>query len=146
MAKLSTSIALHCLSLAISGKVVGSTALVASSRARSPSETAAGRESTPESTSADGCSTAHTWDRSSASWARARALEVVRIFPFIQQYHHIPPSDLVDHSCSSDRLYQLRSGEGLGSRPGRDLSPGNGSTAWPRLFVAEGSRWTRGLR
>lgn len=70
--ELAASIALHGLCLAISSKVVWTTALVASSRARSTSESTARGESASKSSTGSTKATSSTWDRSSTSrgWAR----------------------------------------------------------------------------
>jgi ABC-type glutathione transport system ATPase component len=58
VAELAAGIALHSLSLAITGKVVGTTALVASGRARATSETTSA-VTTGEATTAHGSTAAH---------------------------------------------------------------------------------------
>lgn len=58
VAELATGVALHSLSLAITGKVVGTTALVASSRARATGETTAA-VTTGEATTTHRSTTAH---------------------------------------------------------------------------------------
>jgi len=70
--KLSASIALHSLSLAIPGKVVWSTALVASSWAGSTLESTTGSKTTLESTARGETTTSSTWDwPTCASWGWA---------------------------------------------------------------------------
>lgn len=59
VAKLSARIALHGLGLAISGKVVGATALVAGSRTGTATETTSAAVATSESTAGDRTATAH---------------------------------------------------------------------------------------
>lgn len=59
VAELAAGVALHGLSLAITGKVVGATALVAGSRARSASEAAATTEGTGETATAHRSTATH---------------------------------------------------------------------------------------
>jgi len=145
MSELSTSIAFHSLSLAIPSKMVWSTTFVAGSWARTSSKSTARGKSTTESSSSGTSSTASTWDRVGTRWTWARPLYLISRHSLSSQYLHSQPNVLVDHSYSNDRLYQHRSGEGLGSLPGHDLGPGNGSTAWPQLFLAMGIHSTHVL-
>ena len=71
--KLATGVTFHGLSLAISGKMVGATTLVACSRARASSEASA-TEAASESTTTHGTTTTH-----SASRVGASPLKFVRI-------------------------------------------------------------------
>lgn len=59
MAQFATGVTLHCLSLAISGEVVWSTALVAGSRTRATSKGAPSGKSTKSATGRTGSSTSH---------------------------------------------------------------------------------------
>ena len=73
MTKLATSIALHSLSLAVTGKMVGTTALVAGRMARTTGETTASVATKTATT--DGCTTAHVH----AGGVGARPCEVTRL-------------------------------------------------------------------
>lgn len=78
MAELAAGVALHSLSLAITGKVVGTTALVASGRARATSE-ATTAVATGEATTAHRSTTAHgaRTDRVGASASKVTGLATV---------------------------------------------------------------------
>jgi len=77
MAEFSTSIALHGLSLAVSSEVVGSTALVASSRTWPTSKSSTRNKSAVESTTRGAETTTSTWDGTScSSWAWARTSQM----------------------------------------------------------------------
>lgn len=77
MSKFSASVAFHGLSLAVSGKMVWSSALVASSRAWSTSKSTTRNKSTTETPTWSTKSTSGSWDRAWAGWAGARALTPV---------------------------------------------------------------------
>lgn len=79
VSELATSITLHSLSLTISSKVVWSTALIASSGARSTSKTTTRSESTTKSTSTARSTTTSTWNGTCASRAWARASQMSRL-------------------------------------------------------------------
>lgn len=126
--------------------MVGTTAFVASSRARSTSKSTTRSESTTESATRTTKTTASAWKRTRTSWAWARTLKSVSTYPTL--YHScrdIQPNDLVDRSYSIFRWFQHRSIEELDNRPERVLDPGSGSTAWPQLFLAMGIRSTHVL-
>jgi len=74
--KLAASIALHGLSLTISGEVVGSSALVASSGTGSTSKSSTGCESSTISTSRGTDTTASTRNGTRSSWAGARTSQM----------------------------------------------------------------------
>lgn len=76
MTELATGVAFHCLGLAISGKVIWPTALVAGCRARSTSKATTRSKSTTESTTRGTNTTASTWNRAWASWAWACASQM----------------------------------------------------------------------
>jgi hypothetical protein len=72
VAKLSAGIALHGLGLAISGEMVGATALVAGGRSRTTGESTAAAESTSESATTDGGSTGTTTTTTAAHTGTSR--------------------------------------------------------------------------
>lgn len=74
--ELAASVALHSLSLAISGEVVRSTALVTSSRTWSTNKSSARSESATESTTGTTKTTASAWNRTRTSWAWARTSQM----------------------------------------------------------------------
>lgn len=84
VAELAAGVALHGLSLAITGEVVGATALVAGSRARAASEAAAATEGTGETATAHGGTAAH----GRADRVRASALVIV-LADLLQDQHGV---------------------------------------------------------
>lgn len=75
VSELAASIAFHCLSLAVSCKVVGTTALVAGSWTRATCKSTTRSESATESTTRRSANTTATWNRTWTSWAGAGALK-----------------------------------------------------------------------
>jgi len=106
--KFATSIALHRLGLAIAGKMVGSSALVASSRTGSASKSTTRSKSATKSTTRGTNTTASTGNTTWTSWAGARTLGCVSIHRDLHQLSNLQPNVRVDHNCSNGRWYQLR--------------------------------------
>jgi hypothetical protein len=122
--KLAAGVALLGLSLAVTGKVVGSTALVAHGSTTAKASTGTGEATTRStSTTADG----------SGTWSRAVTLEdnqfrsarLARL-----SSGHLPRDVQLDRKSSTDRREDHRSNEESGNQPERDRDPGSGSIAW----------------
>ncbi len=105
--KLATSVTLHGLSLAVASKMVWSTALVASSRTGTTSESTTRSKSTSISTARSTNTTASTGNTAWASWAWARTLKCVSIHQRLYRRFNIQPNVRVDHSCNNGRWFQL---------------------------------------
>lgn len=140
VAKLATSVALHGLRLAVTSEVVGTTALVARSRARTTTISAAAV--TTKATTANWTSTTHT----NAGRVGARTLlnKVRRRYRCGWKDVYLQPGGQAAHSCNTDR-HRHRSASGLGSRPVRGPVLDSGSTAWPQSSEGEGTGSTRVL-
>lgn len=106
VAELAAGVALHSLSLAIAGKVVGTAALVASSGTGTTSKSTTA-EAANETTAAHGGTTAHV----GADRVRTCALVLVLASDEYQGARvDIQQGDQAGHSCSTGRWCQYRSG------------------------------------
>lgn len=127
--ELTAGVALHSLSLAVTSKVVGATALVASgssgvSSLETTTETTLGATASPTSGRAGGGSSTGT----RSGRASAVALGVVSLGSVIRRVDLLQ-GDLVGCSCSSGRRSH-RLGARWGSRLGYVQVPGSCNTAW----------------
>lgn len=126
VAELAAGVALHGLSLAVTGEVVGAAALVAGRSTGIALEATA--ETALETTPGAGRT-------ASAGSGGVGAVALVKEVSLVVESYGgcmwsvLQRGDRAGCSCSSGRWHH-RSGGGWGSQPGRDRGPGSCSTAW----------------